>query len=102
MDGHVHAAKALLLVAVDVPRFGIAGLPRRLDEDAVERILQGSVAGMERTVAAAVQIAALGPSLGTLEVGQHVTIRPAAGALVLPAIEIQRVPTDVDQADDRG
>src|SRR3954453_17517116 len=102
MDGPVPAAKALLLVAVDVPGFGIAGLPRRFDEHAVEGVLQRSVAGVERPVAAPIKVAALGAGLGSLEVGQHVAVGPAAGALLLPAVEIQRVAADVNQAVDRG
>src|SRR5687768_4063152 len=86
--GHVHSAKALLLLPVDVSRRGIANLLRCFHKSGGERVFNPAIAGCKRTGTAAPGIPALLSRLGTLEVGKNVPIAPAVRALFLPALEI--------------
>ena len=99
---HGHASETLLLVAVVVRGGRIAGLPCRLQPGVVQRIVQAPIAVVQRTVAAAVlRITAL-VRVGAAEIGQHMAIAPALGALFFPAVEIERVAAHPDHAVDRG
>jgi len=99
---HRHASETLLLVPVVVRRGRVAGLPCRLQPGVVQRIVQAPIAVIQRTVAAAVlRIAAL-VRIGAAEIGQHIAITPALGALFFPAVEIERVAAYPNHSVDRG
>ena len=102
VDRAVHASETFLPVAVDVLGHGVARLPAGLDEGRVERVRQGTIARMERAVAAAIGVAALLARLGTPEIGQHVGISPAPRPRRIPRLEVHRVAADVDHPVDRG
>ena len=103
LDRHVHRAEALLHVAVRIVGLAVACLVAGLDEGAVERVLHVVAAGdVQRTVAAAIFVAAGGEGLRLAEVGQAVAIAPAAGAERLPLVEVVRMAAHVDEAVDRG
>ena len=57
---------------------------------------------MQRTLAAAIAIAALLAPLRAPEIRQHVCIAPSRRALRLPSFEVERIAANVDQAVDRG
>ncbi len=102
LHGHVHAAEAFLLKTVDVRRPRIARLAGGAEPCRMQRIVQASIGRVQLAAAAAVLVAALRALLGALEVGQHIAVRPARGALGRPALEILRIAADVDQPVDRG
>ncbi len=94
--------KPFLPLAVEIGADRIAGLPARLDESVIERVALGAARGRQRSAVAAVGVGAAAPAFRAAEVGQYVSVPPALGALLLPAVEIERMPTHVDEAVDRG
>ena len=99
---HVHPAEAFLPVAVHVVGLRVPGLPSRVDERAIERILHRARRDVERAAAAAIVVGALEARFGALEIGQAVRVRPVREALrVGPAVVVERVAADVDHAVDR-
>ena len=53
-------------------------------------------------VGAAIRVPALGKALSPPEIGQDIAIGPSIGALALPAVEVQGVAADINEAVDRG
>ena len=91
LDRHVEAAEAFREFAVEIGAHGIARLPAGLDEGVVQRIAPRAAPRRQRAVGAAIGVGARAPALRALEIRQHVAIRPTARALLLPAVEIQRM-----------
>ena len=98
---HVEPAEPLLPLPVEVGADGVAGLPSGLDEGLVERARFQAARRRERPVAPPPGVAAAAKALRAAKVGKDIRIRPAFGALLLPSLEIERVPADVDEAVDR-
>src|SRR5262245_12554596 len=99
---HVHPTEAFLLVAVHVLGHGIAGLPSRLDERLIERVLARSRGDEKRALVPPVGVAALEPGLGFLEIGQAVAIRPVLEPLLpRPRVIVEGMTADIDHAVDR-
>src|SRR5262249_49625725 len=101
-DGHVHPAKAFLLEAVHVLGQRVTRLPARFDPDGIQGVVELSPRGTELAVVTAIDVPATGAFLRAAEIRQHVPITPAVRALLLPAIEIQRIAAHIHQAVDGG
>jgi len=100
-DRHLEIAEALLLETVHVVGQGVTGLPAGLEPGGVQGVLQQAAARRERSVRAAIVVAATGAALGALEVRQHVAVAPARCPLALPALVVERVAAHVHHAVDR-
>ncbi len=99
--GHIHPAKAFLSVTVIVFGQTIAGLLRGIEPSVMQRIVEWAIACRERTIAAPIFVPAFGPAFGAFEIGQHIGIAPASGAvLFFPAFEIERIAAHIDEAVD--
>ena len=99
---HVERAKPLLPLAVEIGADRIARLPARLDEGVVERVAFAPMRRRKRSGVAAIGVSRPAKALRAAEVRQHVLVAPALGALLLPALEIERMPAHIDHAVDRG
>ena len=97
---HLHGAEAFLLAAVVVGRHRIAGLASGFDEGVIERIGAGAARDVQRAGTAAPPFLAAMARLGTNEIRENVTIRPAAGAHLLPGVEVAGMAAHVDHAVD--
>jgi hypothetical protein len=73
-DGHVEAADALLLIAIDVLRVGIASLLTRFQPGLMQWIRQQTIACLQWAARAAVGIAAVNVRFSATKVWQHVCV----------------------------
>src|SRR6202012_1255183 len=81
---------------------GITRLPAGLEPNLIQRVVQRTVAGIHLSLTAAIGVPSPVAALGALEIGQHITVGPAARAFRLPALEIERIATDIDHPVDGG
>ncbi len=88
-------------LAVEVGADGIARLSPRLDEGVIERVTFMPMRRRQRSGVAAIGVGWSTKALRPTKVGQHVSISPALRALLLPALEIERMPANVNHAIDR-
>src|SRR6202041_1725931 len=98
---HAEWAKPLLPLAVEVGADRIVRLPARLDEGVVERVGFSAMRRRQRSGVAAIRVGVALKALSATKVGQYISISPPPCALLLPALEIERMSADIDHAVDR-
>ena len=96
VDGGVHVADPLLLVAVHVLSEGVAGLLARLQPGLVQHLLAAVPRHLQRSRPAPVLRPARAVALRLLEVGQAAGVVPARRPLLLPPVVVLGVAPDVD------
>ena len=97
MGGHVHGAKALLLVAVHIRGIGVASLLAGFDKCVVKRIFTSTRRHMQRTFTAAIVIATFIAGFGFLEVRQAVRVTPVGKTKVFsPSVVVLCIAPDID------
>ena len=103
VDGAIRAPEAFLLVPARVLAIGISCLQRRLEERAVEGMLDLRRGHLQRPTVAAVVVGAAIVGLHLLEVRQAVGVGPLRQVVAGPAVEVERVAADEHHAvDGRG
>src|SRR5690606_5453756 len=90
-------ADAFLAGSVEVGRPRYAGGDAGRDVGLAQRILHAHIGDAERSAGAVILICAPLLILGTLEVGQHVPIRPAGVSELAPGVEILRLTANIEQ-----
>src|ERR1700683_3753625 len=88
---HAKRAKSFLPLPVEVGADRIARLPARLDEGVVERVGFSPMRCRKRSGVAAISVGVALKALSATKVGQHISISPPPCALLLPALEIERM-----------
>src|SRR5581483_2115755 len=101
-DGHLQPAEAFLACAVIVVGPGMARRLAGFREGLEQRVFVMAELRTERTIAAAIRIAAAFPAFLLAEIGKDLVIGPALGTVRRPAVEIAFVAAHIGHGIGRG